>query len=62
MTLQAEFFVNDTLAATATQVGVFVDMTRKRPVKIPDVIRTLFEQSQKGQEAFLMETPPVAPP
>ncbi|MGL4611942.1 MAG: acyl-CoA thioesterase [Trueperaceae bacterium] len=43
MTLQAEFYKNDTLAATATQTGVFIDMQSKRPVKVPDALRERFQ-------------------
>jgi acyl-CoA thioester hydrolase len=42
MTLQAEFYKGDTLVATATQTGVFVDMRTKRPVKVPDNLKELF--------------------
>jgi acyl-CoA thioester hydrolase len=44
MTLQAEFYKGDTLAATATQTGVFIDLQTKRPVKIPEYLKNLFQQ------------------
>jgi acyl-CoA thioester hydrolase len=44
MTLQAEFYKGDTLAATATQTGVFIDMESKRPVKVPNHLKELFQQ------------------
>jgi acyl-CoA thioester hydrolase len=42
MTLQAEFYKGDTLAATATQTGVFIDMGTKRPIKAPESLKDLF--------------------
>ena len=44
MTLEAHFYKGDILAATATQIGVFVDLESKRPVKIPEHLQRLFQQ------------------
>lgn len=43
-TVRAEFVVNGTVVATASQTGVFVSTKMMRPVRIPEVLRTTFER------------------
>lgn len=43
--LAAEFRVGDSVRATASQRGTFVDLTKMRPTRIPEPFRVLFDQT-----------------
>ncbi|MGD1873145.1 MAG: acyl-CoA thioesterase [Mastigocoleus sp.] len=43
-TLQAEIIVNNHIAATATQTGVFLSMNNHRPVKVPEELSRQYSE------------------
>lgn len=42
--LEAEFVLNDVLAASSVQDGVFIDMSTHRPIPLPEPLKERYEQ------------------
>jgi acyl-CoA thioester hydrolase len=51
--LQAEFKTGDVLAASAAQRGYFADLETLRPVRVPDVLRQLWQTSDENTSPFV---------
>ena len=43
-TLQAEIYLNRTVATTATQVGFFISLETMRPIAIPEQLKNIYAQ------------------